>query len=202
MAGARTAEARFPTLRGILGATLYALELAIIAVSYFAIAGAALLLPGLNPAATPLWPPTGVSLALVLLRGYRIWPAIFVGSLSANTISSGALTASSLLQSSAVGIGTTLGALAGGWLINHQSHGVKTFQTALGTVRFVLISFAPTAMISAAIATATTSLLATTDLPVAEWAGQLDRLVASRRRWICACYVSHYALGVDATASR
>ncbi len=38
MAGARTAEARFPTLRGILGATLYALELAIIAVSYFAIA--------------------------------------------------------------------------------------------------------------------------------------------------------------------
>jgi PAS domain S-box-containing protein len=171
MVRARTAEARFPALRGILSPTLYALELSIIAVSYFAIAGTALLLPGLNPAATPQWPPTGVSLALVLLRGYRIWPAIFVGSLSANTISLDALTASSFLQSSAIGIGTTLGALAGAWLINHQSHGVKTFQTAPGIARFVLISFAPTAMVSSAIATATTGLLAATDLRIVEWTG-------------------------------
>jgi MASE1 protein len=38
----------------------------------------------INPAATPLWPPTGFALALVLLRGYRIWPAILVGSLSSH----------------------------------------------------------------------------------------------------------------------
>ena len=33
----------------------------------------ALLLPAINPAATPLRPPTEFALALVLPAGYRIW---------------------------------------------------------------------------------------------------------------------------------
>src|SRR5690349_112231 len=34
-----------------------------------------------HPSATPVWPPTGISLAAFLLFGYWIWPAIFLGAL-------------------------------------------------------------------------------------------------------------------------
>src|SRR5262249_20484387 len=74
-------------LRPSLSTTGLLLELAIAAVSYFGVAEGALLLPALNAVATPLWPPTGVALSVVLLRGHRIWPAIGVGSLSAAALS-------------------------------------------------------------------------------------------------------------------
>src|ERR1700676_3261496 len=154
MIRAETGEARVPALHAVLSAATYALELAIIAVSVFGLGGAALLLPASNPAATPLWPPTGVALALVLLRGYRVWPALLVGCFSARAIYSGAITAGSLLESGSIGIGATLAALAGAWLINRWSSGRKTFATPLGIAKFALVAFAPTAMISSAIATA------------------------------------------------
>ncbi|HTE76066.1 MAG TPA: MASE1 domain-containing protein [Xanthobacteraceae bacterium] len=162
MTEAGTGAARFPALSAVLSAVIYAIELAIIAASYFSLAESALLLPTINPAATPLWPPTGVALAFVLLRGYRVWPAILVSSFSANAISSGTMTASWLFQSTSIAIGTTLAALAGAWLINHRSHGAKTFFTPLGIGRFVLIAFVPTAITSSA--SAILGQLSTSDL--------------------------------------
>jgi PAS domain S-box-containing protein len=157
MTEARTGAARFLALSAVLSAVIYAIELAIIAASYFSLAESALLLPAINPAATPLWPPTGVALTFMLLRGYRVWPAILVSSFfavassfSANAVSSGTMTASWLFQSTSIAIGTTLAALAGAWLINHRSYGAKTFFTPLGIGRFVLIAFVPTAMMSSA----------------------------------------------------
>jgi len=50
-------------------AATYLVELSIVAASYIGLSESALLLPAINPAATPLWPPTGFALALVLLRG-------------------------------------------------------------------------------------------------------------------------------------
>jgi PAS domain S-box-containing protein len=150
MTEAGTGATRFPAFRAVLSAVIYAIELAIIAASYFSLAESALLLPAINPAATPLWPPTGVALAFVLLRGYRVWPAILVSSFSANAVSSGTMTASWLFQSTSIAIGTTLAALAGAWLINHRSYGTSTFFTPLGIGRFVLIAFVPTAITSSA----------------------------------------------------
>ncbi|MFZ2079890.1 MAG: MASE1 domain-containing protein, partial [Xanthobacteraceae bacterium] len=120
------------------------------------------MLPAINPAATPLWPPTGVALAFVLLRGYRVWPAILVSSFSANAVSSGTMMASWLYQSTSIAIGTTLAALAGAWLINRRSYGSNTFFTPLGIGRFVLIAFVPTAMMSSA--SAMLGQLSTSDL--------------------------------------
>jgi PAS domain S-box-containing protein len=162
MAGAGTGAARFPALSAVLSAVIYAIELAIIAASYFGLAESALLLPAINPAATPLWPPTGIALAFVLLRGYRVWPAILVSSFSANAVSSGTMTASWLFQSTFIAIGTTLAAFAGAWLINHRSYGAKTFFTPLGIGRFVLIAFVPTAITSSA--SAVLGQLSTSDL--------------------------------------
>ena len=162
MTEAGTGAARFPALSAVLSAAIYAIELAIIAASYFSLAKSALLLPAINPAATPLWPPTGVALAFVLLRGYRVWPAILVSSFSANAVSSGTMMASWPYQSTSIAIGTTLAALAGAWLINRRSYGSNTFFTPLGIGRFVLIAFVPTAMMSSA--SAMLGQLSTSDL--------------------------------------
>ena len=62
----------------------YALELAVIGVIYFALAKIGLMLASINPSASPIWPPTGLALAALLLRGYRVWPAILVGAFAAN----------------------------------------------------------------------------------------------------------------------
>ncbi len=131
-------------------AASYFLELSIIATSYIVLAESALLLPAINPAATPLWPPTGFALALVLLRGYRIWPAILVGSFSPYLMAGGR----SPLELGPVGISTPLAAFAGTWLISRWSNSYQTFGTPSSIAKFAIISFAPTTMISSTIALA------------------------------------------------
>ena len=127
-----------------LRAIIYGLEIAIVAIVYIGVARTSLLVPA--AVQTPLWPPTGMALAIILLRGYRIWPAVLIGSFSAIAITTGVLTA----QGPAIAIGTTLAALAGARVINYWSYGTKTFFTPLGIARFVLIAFVPTAMLSTA----------------------------------------------------
>src|SRR5580693_5186995 len=85
-AAAETGVTRFPALRMALSALIYALELIAIAIGYLGLADVAQLLPGINPTGTPLWPPSGFALALILLRGYRVWPALLIGTLSADAI--------------------------------------------------------------------------------------------------------------------
>jgi integral membrane sensor domain MASE1 len=87
MARAGTGGARFPSFSASLSAS-YLLELTIIAASYFGIAKTAVLVPAINATAMPLWPPTGVALSVILLRGDRVWPAILIGSIFATAITS------------------------------------------------------------------------------------------------------------------
>ena len=138
-----TGEAEFTVLRSAPNAAIYVLELVMVAASYFGLAEVELVLPSINPTATPLWPPTGFALALLLLRGYRIWPAILLGSFVFH-----AMVARSLLAAGFIGVGTLLAALAGAWLIGRWSNGRKTFETPVGVITFALVSFAPTAIIS------------------------------------------------------
>jgi len=130
----------------LLRTLVYSLEIAIIAVLYIGFASTAQLFPAIAAAQTPLWPPTGLALAIILLRGYRSWPGIFIGSLAATTIAAGIPTA----EGPALALGVTLGALAGARLINYWSYGTKTFHTAIGIGRFVLIALLPTAALGAA----------------------------------------------------
>jgi PAS domain S-box-containing protein len=146
---AGTGAARFLDFRGVLKAATYALELTAIAAAYFGLGISALLLPWINPTATPLWPPTGLALALILLRGYRIWPAIAAGAFFAT-----AITSSSLLLSSFVALGVPLAAMTGAWLLFRWSNGRDTFATSLGAAKFALIAVGPTALISSGMAIA------------------------------------------------
>jgi PAS domain S-box-containing protein len=147
MTSAAPGKARSIGLHGVFKAAIYTLELIAIAMAYFGLAVSGLLIPWINPTATPLWPPTGLAMALVLLRGYRIWPAILVGAFFSTVVGNGALA-----EAACIALGTPIAALAGAWLINRWSHGRETFATPLGVAKFALIAFAPTAMISATMA--------------------------------------------------
>jgi PAS domain S-box-containing protein len=149
MERARFGKAKVSAFGSVRSAATYLVELSIVAASYIGLAESALLLPAINPAATPLWPPTGFALALVLLRGYRIWPAILAGSLSPYLMAG-----RSLLELGSVGISTLLAAFAGTWLIGRWSNGRRTFDTPSNVVKFAIISFASTAIISSTIALA------------------------------------------------
>jgi signal transduction histidine kinase len=124
----------------------YAGGLVAIGVIYFALAKAGLALASLHPSATPIWPPTGVALAVVLLWGYRTWPAIFAAAVIAN-----AMTAGSVATAIAIATGNSLEAVVGAYLINRWSSGCNTFSTPNSVAKFALICFVIATPISASI---------------------------------------------------
>src|ERR1700716_4713937 len=92
---------------------------------YFALAKAGLALASIHPSATPIWPPTGVALAAVLLWGYRTWPAIFAAAVIAN-----ATTAGSVATAIAIATGNSLEAVVGASLVNRWSSGCRSVSRA------------------------------------------------------------------------
>jgi len=117
-----------------------------IGVIYFALAKGGLALASIHPSATPIWPPTGVALAAVLLWGYRTWPAIFTAAVIAN-----ATTAGSVATAIAIATGNSLEAVVGAYLINRWSSGCNTFSTPNSVAKFALIYFVIATPISASI---------------------------------------------------
>src|SRR5262245_1803020 len=120
---------------------LHIIELATIAFIYFWLVKLGLTLASINPSASPVWPATGFAMAILLLRGYRVWPAIFIGALLANVSSAG-----SNYTSAAIAIGNSLEGIVSTFFINRWSGGVRTFTTPAGIVKFALISTAATAI--------------------------------------------------------
>jgi PAS domain S-box-containing protein len=127
------------------GAAAYLLKVTGIGVIYFVLAKGGLQLASVNPSATPIWAPTGVALAAVLLGGYRVWPGIVVAAFLAN-----AITAGSIYTSGAIAVGNGLEAVIGGWLINRWAEGRDTFATPTNVAKFTLIAVVAT-MISATV---------------------------------------------------
>jgi PAS domain S-box-containing protein len=142
-------EIKVPARRGVRGAAVFSLEFAIIAAGYLGLAQLWLLVPSINPSAIPLWPPTGLALALMLVRGYRIWPAIFVGAFSFQF-----LVGRAIPESASIATGTMLAALAGSWVTSRWSNGRQTLETPAGIAKFAFISFVPTAMVGSVVAQA------------------------------------------------
>jgi integral membrane sensor domain MASE1 len=55
-----------------------------VAIAYYATAKVGLVLALVKGQVTPLWLPTGISVAALLMSGLRIWPGIALGALTAN----------------------------------------------------------------------------------------------------------------------
>jgi PAS domain S-box-containing protein len=122
----------------------------VVALAYFVLAKLGLRLASINPSASPIWAPTGLALAAVLLRGIRIWPAIFIGAFAAN-----ATTAGTLETSVVIALGNTLEGLVGGFLIGRWAGGRDTFATPARVAKFAVISVGPATVISATIGVVT-----------------------------------------------
>jgi signal transduction histidine kinase len=63
------------------GLGLYLLMLAVVALGYYVAGRIGLELAYLNGAVAALWPPAGFGLAVLVLYGIRLWPAIVIGDL-------------------------------------------------------------------------------------------------------------------------
>ena len=127
-------------------------ELILVGFAYFTLAYLGLRLASINPSATPIWPPTGLAIAAILLWGPRIAPAIFIGAFLINQ-----LTAGSIFTSLAIAGGNTLEAVIAGYLVRHWAKGEQVFDTPTGIAKFTLISLAAT-MVSATIGVSSLTL--------------------------------------------
>jgi len=120
--------------------------LAIIAALYVAAAKLGLTIAFVNPSATPVWPPTGIALAALLLVGRRAWPAILVGAWLANV----GITGWSL-TTLFIATGNTLEALVGAWLVERFACGRNAFERVGDLFRFVALAAFVSTMVSATI---------------------------------------------------
>ncbi len=87
---------------------------------------------------TPVWPPTGIALAALLLLGWRAWPAVFIGAFIGN-----ATIDTPLHVAAAIALGNTLEALTGALLL--RRFGVDI---SLSRVRDVLLLILMGALLS------------------------------------------------------
>src|SRR5438445_2889810 len=106
---------------------------------YFIAGKFGLMLASLHASASPVWPPAGIALAALLVLGYRVWPAIFVGAFLVNVT-----TAGNVATSLAVASGNTLEAVCGAWLVNRFAGGTTVFDRPQGVFKFALAAVVST----------------------------------------------------------
>src|SRR5881394_2947715 len=72
-----------------------------------------------NASASAIWPPTGLALAVLLLRGYRLWPGVFLGAFLVNIVTQGGVAITL-----GIATGNTLEALLAAWLVRRFANGL------------------------------------------------------------------------------
>ena len=116
----------------------------LVAVLYFAGAKLGLSLAFINASVSPVWPPTGIAIALVLWFGYRALPGVLIGALVANYT----LTDVSLLTALAIAIGNGLEVFAAVYLLRRFVRLRNPFNRAFDVLKFAVFA----AIVSTAIA--------------------------------------------------
>ena len=111
----------------------------ILTVVYFIAGKLGLMLASLHASASPVWPPAGIALAALVVLGYRVWPAIFIGAFLVNVT-----TAGNVVTSLAIASGNTLEAVFGAWLVNRFAGGTAAFDQPQGVFKFALAAVAST----------------------------------------------------------
>jgi diguanylate cyclase (GGDEF)-like protein len=85
--------------------------------------------------ATAVWAPTGISLAVLLLLGYRVWPGIFLGAFLVNVTTEG-----NIATSLGIAAGNTLEAVLGAYLVNRFADGCQAFDRARTIFKFTALA--------------------------------------------------------------
>ena len=124
----------------------YFLSVLLLAGAYFVAARVGLSLASVHTNVSPVWPPTGIAIAAVLLLGYRVWPGILLGALLANIS-----TPIPVAAAATIAVGNTLEALSAGWLLHSVSFH-SSLDRARDVFKFVVTAVACTT-VSASIGT-------------------------------------------------
>jgi PAS domain S-box-containing protein len=109
---------------------------------YYASAWAGLLLTYKNTNITPVWPPSGVALAALLIAGYSIWPGIILGAFLVHVVvflANQADVYTALVASFIISIGNTLSALLGYFLLKKMPQHVISFSKVKYVLAFTLV---------------------------------------------------------------
>ena len=143
-----------PNEEGMMRARFHhVLVLAGLAVAYWVAGKLGLQLAFVHPSATAVWPPTGLTLAALLLFGYRVWPGIFLGAYLVNIS-----TAGSMATSLGIAVGNTLEGLVGAYLVNRFANGRNVFDRPQDVFSFALLAGLVSTSVSATIGVTSLSL--------------------------------------------
>lgn len=122
--------------------TLPVISILTLTLIYFVAGKLSLHLAFLHRSASPVWPPAGIALAVLLLLGYRTWPAVFLGAFLVNITNPPS--AGSILTCLGIASGNTLEAVCGAWLINRYAGGTRVFDRPQGVFKFALAAILST----------------------------------------------------------
>lgn len=121
-----------------------ALEIAVAAGAYVAGAQLGFFLAFLHSQVSPVWPPEGISLAFVLLRGYRIWPGVLAGAFLANYFHNPHLPTASLIA-----CGNTASVMLAAYFIRRYNPAGNPFTRVRNVLLFLSLGTMPGAAVSA-----------------------------------------------------
>jgi PAS domain S-box-containing protein len=134
------------TIGSVKSAAFSVIEFLTIGAIFFGLAQVALSFSP-NTASALVWPPSGFALAVILLKGNRIWPAVFAGCFSSYVFAG-----HPILGASLIAIGILVAGLIGASLTKRWWTTDNLFATARGVATFSFISFLPVAAISSTVA--------------------------------------------------
>ena len=139
----RSHPVRFPALGWVSRAVL-------LTAVYFVVAKLGLRYATIGPSISPVWPPTGLAIAALVLFGLRYWPAVLLGAFLAN-----ATTDIPLLAAIGIATGNAAEAAVAGYLLRRRTDGRVLFDD-LGSVRTLVGLAAPLGALASAAVGATT----------------------------------------------
>ena len=119
----------------------------VLAAIYFAAGRFGLSLAFHFPSASPVWPPSGIALAALVIYGFRLGPGVFVGALLVNASTVG----TSLVAASCIAVGNTLEAIVGAYFISTYARGRDAFHQPREIVKAVFLAAICSTAISATI---------------------------------------------------
>lgn len=112
------------------------LVISIIGISLYLVAGKlGLSLASLNKSASPVWPPSGLAIASLIILGYRYFPSVFIGAFLLNLT-----TTPSIPVSLGIATGNTLEALFGAFLMIRYAGGKYELEKVKSIFAFFIIA--------------------------------------------------------------
>src|SRR5262245_36074950 len=166
MAGTGTDQEKIHAIGSVKNAALFIIEFLTIAALFFGLVEVGLSFSP-NSVTALVWPPSSFALAVILLRGSRIWPAVFAGSFTPYVFAG-----YPILEASLIAIGTLIAGLTGAFLTKRWSTPASLFTTARSVAIFSFIAFLPVAVISSAAALGASLVAKESDLAssLLQWA--------------------------------